>query len=93
MAGKNRRKSNREHGDTPEASSTAADFTGARTVTPTIGVLDPPDQPPSSDTGTPLPDDTNILKENVKGLKTQLRKHKQKVFSCKLQTRHMRLIS
>lgn len=82
MAGKNRGKPNREHEDTPEASSTAVDLAGAGTVTPAIAVLDPPDQPPSSDTGTPLPDDTNILKENVKGLKSQLRKHKQKVFLC-----------
>jgi hypothetical protein len=79
MAGKNRRKSEREREDTPDAGSTAVDFNGSGTVAPAIRVSDPPDQPPSSDPGTPLPDDTNILKENVKGLKSKLRKHKQEV--------------
>lgn len=78
MTGKNRGESKGGPEDTPDASSTAVDLNRGKTV-PAIRVPDLPDRPPSSDPGTPLPDDSNLLKENVKGLKNQLRKHKQKV--------------
>ena len=80
--------SKRDHDDATEASSTAVEFGSNGIETPTIRVFDPPDQPPSSDSGTPLPDDPSILKENVKGLKSQLRKHKQKVLSYDVSNLH-----
>lgn len=88
MAGKNRGMSKRDHNDATEASSTAVELNSNEVETPTIRVFDPPDEPPSSDSGTPLPDDPSILKENVKGLKSQLRKHKQKVLQCDVPNLH-----
>jgi len=81
MVGKKRGSSKQEPTeDATEASTTAVELntTGARGV-PAIQVFSPPDEPPSSDTGTPLPDDPGVLKENVKGLKSQLRRHKRQV--------------
>jgi hypothetical protein len=76
MVGKHRGKSKQGREDTSEASSTAVESIITSTGTP---IVEMPDQPPSSDSGTPLPDDPNVLKENVKGLKTKLRRHKRKV--------------
>lgn len=76
MAGKNRGKPKQEREDPPEASSTAIQLSTTGTG---IHTVDTSDQPLNSDTGTPLPDDLNVLKENVKGLKSQLRRHKRKV--------------
>lgn len=69
MADKKREKSRREHERATEAITTAIELNTKKTVTPS----------PSPDTGTPLPDDPNVLKENVKGLKSQLRRQKLKV--------------
>jgi hypothetical protein len=76
------KKSEREHSeDATEASTTAVELntTGTGTGVPTIKVFEPPDPSPSPDTGTPLPDDPSVLKENVKGLKSQLRRQKRQV--------------
>jgi hypothetical protein len=79
MAGNNRGKSKQVHEDTPDANSTAVNRNGPKGVASTIGVAVSPGDAPTPDTGTPLPDDPSVLKENVKGLKSQLRKHKQSV--------------
>lgn len=78
MVSKNRGKSGREHDSNPiEASTTAVELTGKGP--PAIKALDPSYPSPSPDTGTPLPDDPSVLKENVKGLKSQLRRQARKV--------------
>lgn len=79
MTGKNRENSERERENASGASSTAIDLNGRRIMIPATKVSDLPAQSPSSETGTPLPDDTNVLKESVKGLKSQLRRQKQQV--------------
>ncbi|KAF9650658.1 hypothetical protein BDM02DRAFT_1285593 [Thelephora ganbajun] len=88
MTGKERGKSKRESEDATEASSTAVELNPIGTGPPTIEVSDLPEQPPNPDTGTPLPDDPNVLKENVKGLKNQLRRHKQQVLPFCPSTTH-----
>lgn len=72
-------KSKREHKDVTEARTTALEPKSTGAGTPSIRVFGPPDLSPSPDTGTPLPDDPSVLKENVKGLKSQLRRHKRQV--------------
>ena len=90
MVGRKRGKPEREHGeDTVEASTTAVEPNPTGTVIPAIRVFDPSEPSPSPDTGTPLPDDPSILKENVKGLKSQLRKQKrQACISASSSTAH-----
>ena len=78
MAGKHRGKPKQGREDASEASSTAVEPSTTRAGTPTVDVT-VPGQSHSSDPGTPLPDDPNVLKENVKGLKSQLRRHKRQV--------------
>lgn len=80
MASKRRGKSKREREEASEASTTAVEpsITGG-TGTPVVKLFELPDPPPTPDTGTPLPDDPGVLKENVKGLKSQLRRQKRKV--------------
>ena len=72
MTVRKRGNSNREHEDETGASTTAVELN-------TTGTDDLPEPSPSPDTGTPLPDDPNVLKQNVKGLKSQLRKQKRQV--------------
>ena len=82
MVSKKRGNSKREPTeDTTEASTTAIEHNTTGAGVPAIHVFSPPDEPPSSDTGTPLPDDPGVLKENVKGLKSQLRRHKRQVLA------------
>lgn len=76
MVGKNRGNPKREREDTLGVGSTAVELSTAGAGAPPVAM---PNQPPSSDTGTPLPDDPSVLKEDVKGLKSQLRRHKRKV--------------
>ena len=79
MPGKRRGKSTREHEDATEVTTTAIEPNTTGTVTPTVGSFDLPDLSLTPDTGTPLPDDPKVLKENVKGLKSQLRRQKPQV--------------
>ena len=79
MADKKRRKSGREHGNATEATTTAIELDTKGTATSTVKPSYSSNSSPSPDTGTPLPDDPKVLKENVKGLKSQLRRQKLKV--------------
>ena len=79
MADKKHGKSGREHEHATEAVTTAIELNTKGTATPAVEPLHSSDPSPSPDTGTPLPDDPKVLKENVKGLKSQLRRHKLKV--------------
>jgi len=79
MADKERGKSGREHEHATEATTTAIELDTKGTATPPVKSLHSSDPSPSPDTGTPLPDDPKALKENVKGLKRQLRRQKLKV--------------
>lgn len=89
MIGKKREKSEREHaGDATGASTTAAELSMTGTGAPTIRASDSPDPTASPGTGTPLPDDPSVLKENVKGLKSKLQRHKRQVLLCLLSTVH-----
>ena len=78
MADKKHGESGREHERATEAVTTAVELNKTGTLT-TAGMLGLSDPPPTPDTGTPLPDDPQVLKENVKGLKSQLRRQKLKV--------------
>jgi len=80
MADKKPGKSGREHEHATQTITTAIDLNTKGTATPgAVKPLHSSDPSSSPDTGTPLPDDPKVLKENVKGLKSQLRRQKLKV--------------
>ena len=79
MTSKRHVKPNREHEDATEAVTTAIELNTTGTGAPVVGSFDASNRLSTPDTGTPLPDDPKVLKENVKGLKSQLRRQKPQV--------------
>ena len=83
MAAKPLGKSRRVGEGTLEVSSTALELNGVEAVSRIPMAPHPPGESPTPDSlsATPLPDDPSVLKENVKNLKSQLRRYKQRVLS------------
>ena len=91
MAGKKQGKLNRGREGAAEAVTTAVELNATGTGASVVQSLELSDPPSTPDTGTPLPDDPKVLKESVKGLKSQLRRHKRQVLLTFLRL-HVRLM-